>query len=263
VARLAVVGAGQSGVQLALGLLGAGCEVTLVSNRTAAEIGAGRVLSSQCMFESALQIERTLGLDYWAQVCPRVEGIALAAATPGQPIDWGAQLDWPAQSVDQRLKVPRWMDEFERRGGELRITEASVDDLERYGADHDLVIVATGRGALGNLFARDAEKSPFVTPQRALALTYVRGMQPRADFTAVCFNLLPGVGEYFVFPALTTSGECEIMVFEGIPGGPMDSWDDVRSPDGHLQHSLEILREFFPREAARCADVDSRTTEEF
>ena len=62
--RVAIVGAGQSGLQLALGLLEAGFEVTLVSNRTAEEIASGRVLSSQCMFESALQTE--LYLNPWS-----------------------------------------------------------------------------------------------------------------------------------------------------------------------------------------------------
>ena len=69
---------------------------------------------------------------------------------------------------------------------------------------------------------------------RALALTYVTGMTPRPEYSAVCFNLIPTVGEYFVFPALTTTGECEIMVFEGVPGGPMDCWADVSTPDAHL-----------------------------
>src|SRR3954471_13071935 len=109
--RAAIVGAGQSGLQLALGLLGAGWEVTLVSNRSAGQIAAGPVLSSQCMFESALQTERALGLDYWAEECPPVEGISLAVPAPGggKSIDWVARLDWPARSVDQRLKVPAWM----------------------------------------------------------------------------------------------------------------------------------------------------------
>jgi hypothetical protein len=40
----------------------------------------------------------------------------------------------------------------------------------------------------------------------------------------VAFNIAPTIGEYFVFPALTTTGPCEIGVFEGIPGGPMDCW---------------------------------------
>jgi flavin reductase (DIM6/NTAB) family NADH-FMN oxidoreductase RutF len=72
----------------------------------------------------------------------------------------------------------------------------------------------------------------------------------------VCFNLVPNVGEYFVFPALTTTGPCEIMVFEGVPNGPMDCWDDVRTPEQHLARSKWILETFMPWEAERCADVE-------
>jgi cation diffusion facilitator CzcD-associated flavoprotein CzcO len=54
--RIAIVGAGQSGLQLALGLLGAGYEVSLYSDRSAQEIHDGHVMSSQCMFDSALEI---------------------------------------------------------------------------------------------------------------------------------------------------------------------------------------------------------------
>ena len=85
-----------------------------------------------------------------------------------------------------------------------------------------------------------------------LALTYVKNMRPRDDLAAVCFNLIPGVGEYFVFPALTTSGPCEIMVFEGVPGGPMDCWGDVKTPEQHLAKSKWILETYLPWEAERC-----------
>jgi hypothetical protein len=71
----------------------------------------------------------------------------------------------------------------------------------------------------------------------------------------VCFNLIPTVGEYFVFPALTTTGDCEIMVFEGIPGGPMDCWGDVTTPREHLEKSKWILETFMPWEAERCHDI--------
>jgi hypothetical protein len=81
-------------------------------------------------------------------------------------------------------------------------------------------------------------------------------MTPRPEFSAVCFNLIPTVGEYFVFPALTTTGECEIMVFEGIPGGPMDCWGDVSTPAEHLAKSKWILETFLPWEAERCHDVE-------
>src|SRR5438128_8316353 len=105
------------------------------------------------------------------------------------------------------------------------------------------------------MFERDAEKSTYDKPMRALALTYVTNMVPRTPFTAVSFNLVPGVGEYFVFPALTTTGECEIMVFEGVPGGPMDCWNDVKTPEEHLAKSKWILETFMPWEAARCENL--------
>jgi Styrene monooxygenase A putative substrate binding domain/FAD binding domain len=259
VSKILIVGAGQAGLQLALGLLQDGHEVTVVSNRTPQDIHDGRVMSSQCMFDAALQHERDLGLNFWEDECPDIDGVSLAVPAPdgsGKAIDWAARLDAPAQSVDQRVKMPRWMEEVERGGGTLVIHEATVPDLERYAQENDLVLVAAGKGDVAQLFERDESRSPYAAPQRALALTYVTGMTPRPEFTAVAFNLIPTVGEYFVFPALTTTGECEIMVFEGIPGGPMDCWGDVTTPEEHLAKSKWILETFIPWEAARCENVE-------
>jgi Styrene monooxygenase A putative substrate binding domain/FAD binding domain len=257
--KILIVGAGQAGLQLALGLLQDGHEVTVVSNRTPQDIHDGRVMSSQCMFDAALQHERDLGLNFWEDECPDIDGVSLTVPAPdgsGKAIDWAARLDAPAQSVDQRVKMPRWMDEVERGGGTLVIHEATVPDLERYAQGNDLVLVAAGKGEVAQLFERDESRSPYAAPQRALALTYVTGMTPRPEFTAVAFNLIPTVGEYFVFPALTTTGECEIMVFEGVPGGPMDCWGDVTTPEEHLAKSKWILETFIPWEAARCENVE-------
>jgi len=256
--RIAIIGAGQSGLQLSLGLLRAGYEVTLLSDRTGEEIREGRVMSSQCMFDSSLQTERDLQLNLWEQDCPRVEGIGFSVPGPrgAKAIDWAARLDGFAQAVDQRIKMPGWMEKFQRDGGELIVKEAGVADLESYARSHDLTIIATGKGNLGWLFEKDASRSPYDKPQRALALTYVNKMRPREGYAAVCFNLIPGVGEYFVFPALTTSGPCEIMVFEGIPGGPMDCWNEVKTPEQHLAKSKWILETYLPWEAERCRDLE-------
>jgi 2-polyprenyl-6-methoxyphenol hydroxylase-like FAD-dependent oxidoreductase len=254
-----IVGAGQAGLQLALGLRQDGHDVTVVSNRTPDDIRTGRVMSSQCMFDAALQTERDLGLNDWEAECPPVEGISLAVPAPdesGKAIDFASRLDRYAQSVDQRVKMPAWMERLERDGGRLEIHDAGVDDLERYTQEHDLVVVAAGKGEIVQLFERNPERSPYEQPMRALALTYVTGMTPRPEYSAVCFNLIPTVGEYFVFPALTTTGECEIMVFEGIPGGPMDCWGDVTTPQEHLAKSKWILETFMPWEAERCRDID-------
>lgn len=254
-AKITIVGGGQSGLQLGIGLVQGGYDVSIVSDRTPDEIRDGRVTSSQCMFANALDHERALGVDFWDDECPPVEGIGVAVPHPElageKAIDWAARLERPAQSVDQRVKFPRWMEHFSSIGGELVFETAAVADLERYAAASDLLVVAAGKGDIVRLFERDAERSTFDAPMRALALTYVTGMTPRPEFSAVCFNLVPGVGEYFVFPALTTSGPCEIMVFEGVPGGPMDCWADVTSPAEHLARSMWILETFMPWEAER------------
>ncbi|MFN8224000.1 MAG: styrene monooxygenase/indole monooxygenase family protein [Gaiellales bacterium] len=259
-AKVTIIGAGQSGLQLAVGLVDAGYDVTVVSDRRPEEIRDARVTSSQCMFPNALDHERALGINFWDESCPPVDGISLQVPHPEIPgakaIEWAARLDRPAQSVDQRIKFPRWMEHFESIGGRLVFASATVADLDRYGADSDLVVVASGKGELGRLFERDAVRSQFDRPMRSLALTYVNGLEPRPEFSAVCFNIIPGVGEYFVFPAETVAGGCEIMVFEGVPGGPMDCWGDVSSPSDHLARSKWILDTFLPWEGARAKAVE-------
>ena len=68
------------------------------------------------------------------------------------------------------------MEAFVDRGGELIFADAGVEDLERYARNSDLVIVAAGKGEIAQLFMRDAQRSAYDAPQRALALTYVSGM---------------------------------------------------------------------------------------
>jgi len=256
--RIAIVGGGQSGLQLALGLQQKGYEVTVVSNRSPEQIRTGRVTSSQFMFADSLQIERDLGINFWEKECPTTEGIGFTVPGPdgGRALFWEAKLDRPGQSVDQRVKFAGWTEQFAKRGGNVVLEDAGVQELEKYANSNDLVILAAGKGEVARLFETDSAHTPFASPMRALALTYVKKMAPRTPFTAVSFSLIPGVGEYFVFPALTTSGACEIMVFEGVPGGPMDCWSAVKTPEQHLQCSKEILQKFLPWEADRCRDIE-------
>jgi hypothetical protein len=254
--NITIVGAGQSGLQLALGLLQNGYQVRVVTNRTPQSIAAGKVMSSQFMFNDALQAERDLGINFWEHECPNTDalGVTIAAPDGGKAVSWVYPLDKPGQAVDQRIKIPGWLRTFQERGGELVVRDAGIADLEDYARGSDLVILAGGKGDVVKLFARDAERSPFDAPQRALALTYVTGLAPYAP-TRVAFNIAPTVGEYFVFPALTTTGPCEIMVFEGIPGGPMDCWGEATTPEAHLACSLDILKKFYPWEYERSRDA--------
>src|SRR5207237_7995705 len=101
--RIAIIGAGQSGLQLGLGLLSAGYQVTLYSDRSGDEIQHGHVMSSQCMFDSALETERDLGLNYWEAECTKVEAISFAVRNHigGKLIDLAAHRHNSAQSVNQ------------------------------------------------------------------------------------------------------------------------------------------------------------------
>ncbi|MCL9675000.1 FAD-binding oxidoreductase [Acinetobacter sp. ACZLY 512] len=257
--NVAIVGAGQSGLQLGLSLLETGYTVTIVTNRTADEIRQGKVMSSQCMFHTALQTERDVGLNFWEEQCPAVEGIGFTLVNPetgDAAFSWSARLERYAQSVDQRVKMPYWIEEFERRGGKLIIQDVGIDELEQLTAEYELVLLAAGKGEVVKQFERDAQRSTFDKPQRALALTYVKGMKPISPYSRVTFNVIPGVGEYFCFPALTVNGPCEIMVFEGIPEAPMDCWQDAKTPEQHLQMSKDILNTYLPWEAERCSEIE-------
>lgn len=256
---IAIVGGGQAGFPLAFGLLGKGYDVTIVTNRDADAVRSGRIMSSQCMFATALQIERDLGLNLWEAQCPTVDGIGLTVPHPELPgatlINWSARLDVPAQAVDQRIKMPAFMALFEQRGGKLMIEDVGVAELERLAQSHDLVIVAAGKGEVAKLFERDAARSCFSQPMRALALTYVTGMTPQPDYSRVAFNLVPGIGEYFTFPGLTTTGPCDIMFIEAIPGGPFDCFGQVRDPQQQLAQTLALLQIYLPWEAQRARHV--------
>ncbi|ASU84222.1 oxygenase [Nocardiopsis gilva YIM 90087] len=257
--RILIVGAGQSGLQVAIGLLADDYDVTLVSLHAPDEIRAGHVMSTQCLFGSALRDEHRHGLDIHNERAPRIGGIGVGIAGSDGRLgaDWLGRLREPARSVDQRLKMAAWLEEFERRGGRLIIHGATVADLDRFSRAYDLVVVATGRGELGELFERDRDRSEFSAPQRTITTAYVHGMAEHAAGTVLRRNILPGVGEIMVTPSYTLSGPCHAITVEGVRGGPMDAGPGpLGDVDAVLAHILEAMREHAPWEYERCGDVE-------
>ncbi|MFI6850304.1 FAD-binding oxidoreductase [Kitasatospora sp. NBC_00085] len=251
--RIAVVGAGQAGLQLGLGLLAAGYRVTLVAERTPDQLRGGPVLSTQAMFGPALRIERSAGLDHWAGEAPAVRSVASVLAVPPgvRALDFTMTLDEPAQSVDQRLKLAHWLELFTERGGRVEYRSLDVAGLQQLAERHELTVVAAGRGPLAALFERDAARSCHDTPQRSLSCLYVHGVgspdpasEPRARMHA-----LPGAGELYLQPALTLSGPCEILLWEALPGGPLDGFTDRPGPAEQLERIRGLLRAHLPWEA--------------
>lgn len=241
--RVCVVGAGQSGLQFALGLLAEGHRVTLVSARTPGELRAGPPVSTQAMFHDALETERALGLSLWEQG-PGYDGLWFTlSAPPGErALHFHARQSHPAQSVDQRLKFATWLELAGERGADVLFRAVDVAGLESLAAGHDLTVVAAGRGPLREVFARDPRRSPYDVPQRSLALAYVDGvpLEPYVGFHAV-----PGVGEFFEIPGLGLGGPCLMLLWEAVPGGPADVWAGLEER-AQLPAMLELARRYVP-----------------
>ncbi|MEU8922112.1 styrene monooxygenase/indole monooxygenase family protein [Kitasatospora sp. NPDC048545] len=251
--RIAVVGAGQAGLQFALGLVADGYEVTLVAERTPEQVRGGRVLSTQAMFGPALRIEAAAGLDLWADRAPAVSSVdAVLVAPPAvRALEFTMTLDEPAQSVDQRLKLAGWLELLAERGARVEYRALDREGLHELARRHELTVVAAGRGELAGIFDRDAGRSPFDRPQRNLSCLYAHGVDapdpaagPRARMHA-----LPGLGELYLQPALTHSGPCSVLLWEALPGSPLDVFGDDPAPDVRLARIRALLGEYLPWEA--------------
>jgi len=217
------------------------------------------VTSSQIMFDRAMQTERDLGIDFWQDTTPQVNALAIALGHPElrstRIADWSSKFAKPAQSVDQRVKAAYWLDLFVSGGGKLRLTDAGISDLEDLSRSHDLTVIAAGKGDIVKHFERDDSRSVFDTAQRVLGLLYVDGMVPHPEPLRGCIDVAPGVGEFVNFQALTTTGPCQIMLFEAIPGGPMDCWNEVKTPDDYVATAKRLVAEYFPWHRDRCDQI--------
>ncbi|MEV7037936.1 styrene monooxygenase/indole monooxygenase family protein [Amycolatopsis sp. NPDC051061] len=242
--RIGIVGAGQAGLVLAIGLRQKGYDVTVFAERPAEAVREGRLVSNQCLFHPALERERALGINFWE--APPIREVAFAAAGEGaEPaLSWRVGLDRSAQSVDQRVKVAGWMTEFARLGGDLRLRRVTPADLDACAREFELLIVAAGRGPqFDALFPRDDERSPYREPQRAIGILYVGGTLDAVP--GLTFGMAP-VGEFFLLPVLSVHGPVHGIGFFGLPGGPMDVWDDVADVDQHYETARRLLRAHYP-----------------
>ncbi|MFD9903106.1 styrene monooxygenase/indole monooxygenase family protein [Streptomyces sp. NPDC059063] len=257
--RIAVVGAGQAGLQLGLGLVGAGYEVTLVAERRPEEVRSGRVTSTQLMFGPALRIERAAGLALWDDTAPVMPGFELShwepEGRPEAPVRrFSARFDDEVRSVDQRVKLSSWLELFEERGGRTEYRSVGPADVAALAAAHELTVLATGRGELSALFGRDDSWPAHDRPPRALACFYVNGVahddsDPAAGY--VRNTGVPPTGDVIMLRALTVGGPCDILLFEGRRGGAYDCWADRPSAVEGLRHGLELLRTYAPWEYER------------
>jgi hypothetical protein len=245
------------------GLVQAGHEVTLYSDRSAARwLHGSRPTGAGTRFELALAYERELGLAHWANVAPKARGVHLAFCPEldNRLVTMTSHASTYFQAIDLRLQSHRWMTDLEAAGGRVVIEKVDPERLDAIAAAHELVLVATGRGPLAELFPRNAERSVYDRPQRKLAMMIVTGAPqsiPGAPFLAGKFNLFAPYGEVFWVPYYHRDhGATWCLLFEAKAGGPMDRFDGCATGEQAVAMAKTVIRELMPWDAAWAADIE-------
>lgn len=154
------------------------------------------------------------------------------------------------------MKMSSWLEQIESKGGHVIIKDVGITELESLADQHDLTLLATGRGEAAGLLERCDSRSAFTQPQRNIGVAYVHGMTPLPEFPRVNIVIVPGVGEYFSIPVLTLTGPCDVIGFEAVPGGPWDIFRDITDPKEHLRSSMQLLKKWIPSEADRGRHIE-------
>ncbi|MCC6178858.1 MAG: monooxygenase [Chloroflexi bacterium] len=246
--NIGIVGSGIAGLQLGLYLQQRGIPATIYSDRTPDQIRAGRLPNSVARFEHTRDRDRQLGVDHWES--PDL-GIFCVYFYLGSdpPLTFRGDLQQPGCFVDMRIYLGRLLEDFAARGGHVEVGALDADDVARLAAGHDLMVVASGRGSLAEMFPRLPERSPYSQPQRRLMSGLFRGVS-LADPLGVSFNISPGHGEVFQAPFYSFAGRVASIFVEAIPGGALEPITAQRYDDDPAAFEallLDLLREHAPR----------------
>ena len=245
------MGAGQSGLHLALKLQKHGYDVTVISERTAEEIFNGSTTGGTFLFNSSLQLEKELDIDLWKETAYHTAGFNLNFGTPdgNYAFSINAQLDKPGVSIDQRLKFYQWIKLFEKQGGKFIVSPTTPSDLLACTDLFDLVIVSSGKGPLAKLFERDNEKSTWEVPARKLIQLHLNNFEDptKTKFTTITLGNIMGAGQIITSPFYQKDDiQCAWVLIEIIPGGPMDVFDDTKTGTEMMARTKSMIKELMP-----------------
>jgi 2-polyprenyl-6-methoxyphenol hydroxylase-like FAD-dependent oxidoreductase len=245
--NIGIIGAGVAGLHLGLQLRQHDIPVTIYTNRTPEQVRDGRVMNSVAHMHVTQALEADLGVDHWP-------GDEYKYTAHYHYNGWGEERTYrgdftaASRAIDYRIYLPRLMEDFTDRGGIIEYRDLSAGEIHALTDVHDLVVVSTGKGEIGAMFPRRADKSPYDRPQRKLAVAFWQGVR-RREPNGVEVSVIPGVGELLAIPMWSFSGQVTALLFESVPGGAQEVLTDQRyedDPQAYRRLTLEMLERYHP-----------------
>jgi hypothetical protein len=269
--KISVIGSGPAGCIFSYALLRKGFEVTLYSDRTPDQwLNHSPPTGTAYLYGNVIDIERELGMDHWSHemfgghgvlldFCPKVGMKSLEATGLFEGGKQGC-------GIDQRMRVHRWLTDFESVGGKLVIEAVTPERVDKIAQESDLTVLAAGKADLGKLIPRDPVRSVYNTPQRHLGMTIVRSksgkhvvdwFRDRVDYNPVKFDFFAEEGEYFWVPYQhKTAGATYCILWEARPGSKMDIFSGCKSGAEVLEAGKKVIKDMAPWEHHLMDDME-------
>lgn len=263
--KIAIVGAGLAGTTAGLGLVNAGFDVTIYSDRdrtslrndvppTGTAVYFGKSLEYDAeIIEDLYDIGNSTGMSV------RIFSGAGEARTP--VLAFNSPFKYKAQAVDTRLRADDRLSRFLARGGKFVLRPVTPQDIDAIAANADLTLVATGKGGLSSLFPADAGRSAYAEPQRHLLLATFKGLQ-NADRQFAYrssdggkhswFTIHAEFGETYFGPYLHKDiGASWAFIGFARPGSPwIKAFKSVTDTQRARDVVVDLFATYFPEDAA-------------
>ncbi len=246
--NIGIVGAGVAGLHLGLYLRQYGIETTLYADKSPEQMFGSRLPALVARAAHTRERERLLGVNHWDNGDNEFTNVNVTLAAE-QPLNFTGILDRDFIAVDMRIYLGRLLEDFAARGGKVVIGAVQATDLERLSANHDLLVVSSGRASLTEVFPRIVEHSPFDRPQRFIAVGLFRGVTRNNPSKSASITFVPEQGEFFEFPIYSFEPNVTGLGGEAFPGGVFEdvlkmNYDE--DPKRFNAAWLDLFRQYNP-----------------
>jgi cation diffusion facilitator CzcD-associated flavoprotein CzcO len=164
--EVGIVGAGVAGLHLGLYLRKHGVDATIVTDRTPDDYVGAKLLNTVGHHFATIDRENYLGVNHWPDPKDYYYYHDHFFNFP-EPLHFAGDFAKHGRAVDYRVYLPLLMQDFVDRGGNIEFRRIKDDEIGRLAARFDLLVVSSGRDALGQMFAYRPEHTPSLLRRSA------------------------------------------------------------------------------------------------